>query len=111
MWKPPGRDRIPCSYSEWSRRPVHTRWVVHQDALAHRGIRADFRKQIHELAVIGHVLGDVRVRPVRAPENALRIDAVQGARERYGISKGTLAHRHAFRAADLDPGQRVAAVK
>src|SRR6266403_98405 len=32
MWKPPGRDRIPCSYSEWSRRPVHTRWVIHRVA-------------------------------------------------------------------------------
>ncbi len=72
--------------------------------------RRDARQQVDQLAVVGHVRLEVRVRPVRAPQHAIRERLDDAARERHEVvvARRTAA-RQAFRAADLRPDVRVIA--
>src|SRR5690242_16139067 len=50
---------------------VEPRRVLHQELLPHRRIGRDERHKIDEIAVIGHVAGDVGMGPIGAPEDAI----------------------------------------
>ena len=64
---------------------VELRWIVHQDGLSYARIRGPARKQVHHTAIVdllqrgnvgsfaaGDLIG-VGVRPITAPEYALRV--------------------------------------
>src|ERR1019366_596492 len=85
--------------------PIHTGGIVHQNASPYARVRTYLGEQVDQFAVVGHVLRDIRMRPVGAPENALRIHCDQCLSERNGIAERSLAHGNTLGAADFDPSQ------
>ncbi len=58
-----------------------------------RGVRADLGKQINQLAVVRHVLGDIRMGPIGAPEYSRRIHCNEGPCEWHRVAKRALDPR------------------
>src|SRR6266513_1986801 len=89
---------------------VQTRWIIHQDLAPGGRIRCPHRQLVQQAAVIdleqGRDLGRlaprrrVRVRPVRAPDDALRLGGDQRLRELHHVGVIRLELRGARSARD-----------
>src|ERR1035438_10179262 len=91
--------------------PIHARGIVHQNANPYGPVRKNLAEQVDQFAVVWHVLRDIRMRPIGAPENARRIDSDQCLSERNGIAERSLAHGDPLGAADFDPGQWIVSIQ
>src|ERR1700724_365410 len=94
---------VPRAFRRRSIAPIHAGWIVHQNASAHRFVGTDLAEQVHQLSVVRHVLADVGMGPVRAPEDARRIHRNQRSREGHCIAEGPRAPRDASGATALHP--------
>src|SRR5262245_65644460 len=61
--------------------------IVHEDALLHGRVGREQRDEINQVPVIRHVPRDVRMRPIRAPQDAIRRSANEFLREGHGIGE------------------------
>ena len=85
------------------RKSEQLRRIVDQHAPARRLARRDLGDRVDQLAVVGHVLVDVGMRPVGAPDDALGRVVGDVARERDRVAERRRLLRHPVGAAELDP--------
>src|ERR1700723_1093817 len=83
---------------------VKTLWIFHEKTMLERLIRCKKRDQIDEIGVVGHVFRDVRMRPVRAPQHAIRSLFHERGGEGNGIGKRRPGGRDTLGPADFHPG-------
>src|ERR1700693_4787417 len=91
------------------RKLIETVWIVDQDAALHGSVRHHPWNQIDQVTIVRHVPGDVRMRPVGAPEDPIRRRGDQCLRERHRIRERRSQTRYALRAAGLYPAPLIAA--
>src|SRR5882762_3625064 len=82
---------------------VEPRRIVHQDFMLQRRLRRHQCEQVDQVAVVRHVLADVGMRPVGAPQDPVRRGFDQRAGERHRVGERRSFRRHALGAANLDP--------
>ena len=78
--------------------------IVHQDFLKQCAIAVHISaQQIHQITIVGHIAGDIGMRPVGAPKQVIRRHFDQLLRERDDIVERRAVHRQTLGAGDLDP--------
>src|SRR5438067_7445293 len=78
-------DTFHGQYSKRASETVQPRRVVDEDLALQLRLRHHLREEIHEVAVVRHVLADVGMRPVGAPEDALGRSVDELPREWNGV--------------------------
>src|SRR3954467_15569518 len=78
------RSRIAFLYSE----SVQPRRIVDQDFPLQLGLGRHLREEVDQVPIVRHVFADIGMRPVGAPEDAIRRGFNQPAREGHGVGEG-----------------------
>src|SRR5258708_14988814 len=107
-------DELFMRFPPWVLKAVQTRWIIHQDLAPGGRIRCPHRQLVQQAAVVDleqrrerrclAPLCRVRVRPVRAPDDALRIGGDQRLRERHDVGVSRREVRGAIGPPDLPAG-------
>jgi hypothetical protein len=95
--------RLPRPLQPTPARPIEPRRIVDKQRLHQFSARGYKRQKVDQRAVVGHVLLDVGMRPVGAPQHAVGETLDQGPGEGDGIVEGRSGARDALRPADLHP--------
>ena len=78
-------------------------WVIDQYFTLQGRVRCKQRHEVDQVAVIGHVSRDIRMRPVSSPENPVGRCGNQRLRERDRVRKRRTIAGDPFRAGDFHP--------
>src|SRR4051812_17669079 len=77
--------------------------IVYQNTPLHRWVRGEQRKQVHEIAVVGHVPGNVRMWPIRPPQKTIRRRFDERLRKRHSVRERRPGTGNPLRATNLHP--------
>ena len=96
-------------------RPVKVHWVINKQLLARCLVWCDLCDELYQETIVRHVVFEVGVRPVGAPQDAVRELRNEALGKRHDIEVGRgcavqclgSCHRQAFWAGHLAPDVRV----